>query len=215
MQVEVRLSVPVTGIGAGSVTLGASPNSEVIAAKTAMWAAGVRASPVGEWLGTATDRAGRIAVGSDFSLDDTPNIFVIGDAAVLKGANGQNLPGVAPVAKQAGAYVAKVIAARVAGARAPKPFVYSDYGNLAAIGRTNAVADFGRIQFKGFLGWILWSVAHIYFLIGFRNRFVVAASWAWSYLTYQRGARLITEGNTPAIDNVADRAPDNTRGHSS
>jgi NADH dehydrogenase len=195
MQVEVRLGVPVTNITAESVTLGSGAQAETIATKTAMWAAGVRSSPVGEWLGVATDRAGRVAVQPDFSIGDAPNVFVIGDAASLTDARGKVLPGVAPVAKQAGSYVAHVIKAKVAVKPPPKPFVYWDYGNLAAIGRTNAVADFGWFQLSGFLGWILWSVAHIYFLIGFRNRFVVAASWAWSYLTYQRGARLITGGD--------------------
>ena len=199
MHVEVRLDVPVTDITADSVTLGTAPNGERIATRTAMWAAGVRASPVGEWLGGATDRAGRVAVTSDFSVAHSPNIFVIGDAAAFADAQGKMLPGIAPAAKQAGAYVAKLIAARVSGHRAPAPFVYWDYGNLAAIGRTNAVADFGWIRLTGFLGWLLWSGAHIYFLIGFRNRFVVAASWAWSYLTYQRGARLITGDDAPEV----------------
>jgi NADH dehydrogenase len=197
MRVEVRLSIPVTNITSQNVMLGSGPQAETIATKTAMWAAGVRSSPVGEWLGVATDRAGRVAVQPDFSVDGRPNVFVIGDAASLTDARGTALPGVAPVAKQAGHYVAQVIKARVAGKASPKPFVYWDYGNLAAIGRTNAVADFGWFRLSGFLGWILWSAAHIYFLIGFRNRFVVAASWAWSYLTYQRGARLITGSDNP------------------
>jgi NADH dehydrogenase len=198
MHVEVRLGVAVTNISAESVVLGTGPQSETIAAKTAMWAAGVRSSPVGEWLGVATDRAGRVAVQPDFTLSGSPNIFVIGDASSLTDASGRALPGVAPVAKQAGYYVAKLIGTRVAGKPTSKPFVYWDYGNLAAIGRTNAVADFGWIKLTGFLGWILWSAAHVYFLIGFRNRFVVAASWAWSYLTYQRGARLITGDDNPS-----------------
>lgn len=192
MHVEVRLGVPVTDISADRVVLGSGDKAETISAQTTMWAAGVRSSPVGEWLQVATDRAGRIPVKPDFSLSGSPNIFVVGDAASLTDARGKVLPGVAPVAKQAGKYVARVIRAKIAGKPAPRPFVYCDYGNLAAIGRTNAVADFGWIRLSGFLGWILWSAAHIYFLIGFRNRFVVAASWAWSYLTYQRGARLIT-----------------------
>ena len=198
MGVEVRLGVPVTNITSENVTLGSGADAQVIAAKTTMWAAGVMASPAGEWLGLQTDRAGHVTVQSDFSVTGAPNIFVIGDAASFKDAQGKMLPGVAPVAKQAGSYVAKLIKARVLGRPAPKPFVYWDYGNLAAIGRSNAVADFGWFRLSGFLGWILWSVAHIYFLIGFRNRFVVAASWAWSYLTYQRGARLITEGGAPS-----------------
>ena len=192
MDVEVRIGIPVTDITSDAVTLGTGAQREIIATKTAMWAAGVRASPAGEWLKSATDNAGRVIVNPDFSTPEDPRIFVVGDTAAFMGANGRMLPGVAPVAKQAGAYVGKRIASRLAHAREPKPFVYRDYGNLAAIGRSNAVADFGWIRLKGFLGWVLWSVAHIYFLIGFRNRFVVAASWAWSYLTYQRGARLIT-----------------------
>jgi len=198
MNVEVRVGIPVTNITADSVTLGNGAAAEIIATNTAMWAAGVMASPVAEWLGQDSDRVGRIAVQRDFSIAGAENIFVIGDAAVLKDARGKPLPGVAPVAKQAGAYVAKVLKSRVLGKPAPKPFVYWDYGNLAAIGRSNAVADFGWFRLTGFLGWILWSVAHVYFLIGFRNRFIVAASWAWSYLTYQRGARLITGGGLPS-----------------
>jgi NADH dehydrogenase len=200
MNVEVRLGIPVTNITSDGVTLGSDPLAESIATKTAMWAAGVMSSPVGEWLGVQTDRLGRIAVQPDFTLQAAVNIFVIGDAAALKDARGKTLPGVAPVAKQAGSYVAKVIKARVDGRPAPKPFLYWDYGNLAAIGRSNAVVDFGWLRLKGFLGWLVWSVAHIYFLIGFRNRFIVAASWAWSYLTYQRGARLITEGSRRGSD---------------
>lgn len=196
MGVEVRVGIPVTNITSENVTLGSGERTETIATKTAMWAAGVMSSPVGEWLGLATDRAGRVMVQPDFSVEGSPNIFVIGDAAAFKEASGNILPGVAPVAKQAGWYVAKLIKARLQGRPAPKPFVYWDYGNLAAIGRSNAVADFGWFKLTGFLGWVLWSVAHIYFLIGFRNRFVVAASWAWSYLTYQRGARLITESGS-------------------
>jgi NADH dehydrogenase len=205
MDVEVRIGIPVTDITSDAVTLGTGAQREIIPAKTAMWAAGVRASPAGEWLKTPTDRAGRVVVNPDFSTPENPQIFVVGDTAAFKGPNGHMLPGMAPVAKQAGAYVGKLIAARIVHARDPKPFVYRDYGNLAAIGRSNAVADFGWIRLKGFLGWVLWSVAHIYFLIGFRNRFVVAASWAWSYLTYQRGARLIT-GNDAAHRADIDKA---------
>jgi len=198
MDVEVRVGTPVTDITADAVTIGGGEQRDVIATKTAMWAAGVRASPAGEWLKSPIDRAGRVIVNAAFSAPEHPQIFVIGDTAAFKDANGQMLPGVAPVAKQAGTYVGKLIASRLMHKNEPKPFAYRDYGNLAAIGRSNAVADFGWIRLTGFLGWLLWSVAHIYFLIGFRNRFVVAASWAWSYLTYQRGARLIT-GNDAAF----------------
>ncbi len=200
--VEVRLNIPVTAITPESVTLGAQ---ETIAARTVIWAAGVRASPVGEWLKVATDRAGRVAVQPDYSVAGRPEVFVVGDAAAFHGADGALVPGLAPAAKQAGTYVASVIAARVAGAREPKPFVYANYGNLATIGRSNALADFGFVRLTGFLGWLVWSVAHIYFLIGFRNRFFVAAGWAWSYVTYQRSARLIT-GTDLRADANTDKA---------
>jgi NADH dehydrogenase len=188
MGVEVRLGTPVTAIDDKGVTIG----TEVIAARSIVWAAGVRASPVGQWLGVAVDRAGRVVVESNFSVAGCDSVFVVGDVAAFKTRKASYLPGVAPAAKQAGAYVGKLIKARAMGRHAPKPFSYADYGSLATIGRKSAVVDFGRVRVYGFLGWLIWSIAHIYFLIGFRNRFVVALSWAWSYVTYQRGARLIT-----------------------
>ena len=191
MGVEVRLGVAVTDISPDGVTIGTTP----IAAKTVIWAAGVRASPAGEWLKVPCDRAGRVIVNDDFSVPNHSDVFVIGDAAAFKAANGEMVPGVAPAAKQAGDYVGRLIKACVARTRSPRPFTYVDYGNLATIGHTKAVVDFGRVRLRGFVAWVIWSVAHIYFLIGFRNRFFVAASWAWSYLTYQRGARLITGGD--------------------
>jgi NADH dehydrogenase len=203
MGVEVRLSVPVTDITADSVTVGAT----VTPAKTVIWAAGVRASAAGEWLKAPCDRSGRVLVSSDFSVSGHPDVFVIGDTAAFKGVGGQMLPGVAPAAKQAGAYVARAIAARVAGSSAPAPFRYADYGNLATIGHSKAVADFGWARLTGFAAWAMWSLAHVYFLIGFRNRFVVAASWGWSYLTYQRGVRLITGSPaTPAKQALSEAA---------
>jgi NADH dehydrogenase len=188
MGVEVRLGTPVTSINAEGFTIG----TEFIPARTIVWAAGVRASPAGQWLGAAVDRAGRVVVNAEFSVPGHDGVFVVGDAALFKTKNGSLLPGVAPAAKQAGAYVGRLIKSRVVGRATPKPFSYADYGSLATIGRRNAVVDFGPVHVSGFLGWLIWSVAHIYFLIGFRNRFVVALSWAWSYITYQRGARLIT-----------------------
>ena len=165
---------------------------ERIESRTLIWAAGVAASPAAAWLGIATARGGRVPVMSDLSLPGNPEIFVIGDTAQVEGPGGQPLPGVAPVAKQEGAYVARVIAARIAGKRAPAPFRYRNLGNLATIGRKEAVVDFGRLQLTGRIAWLVWGLAHIYFLIGFRNRTAVAVDWLWSYLTYQRGARLIT-----------------------
>jgi len=162
-------------------------------AGTIIWAAGVTASPAARWLGAEADRAGRVKVNSDLSLPGHPDIFVIGDTAVVNDAKGRPVPGIASAAKQMGQYVAKVITARVAGRAAPAPFRYMHLGELATIGRHAAVVKLGRLELKGFIGWLFWSVAHIYFLIGLRNRFIVAFSWFWSYLTFQRGARLITD----------------------
>ncbi len=188
MGVEVRLGTPVTAIDDAGVTIGTAK----IPARTIIWAAGVRASPAGQWLGAPVDGAGRVVVAPDFSVAGCDGVFVLGDAAAFRTPQGALLPGVAPAAKQAGAYVGGLIKARVTGRATPRPFAYADYGSLATIGRRNAVVDFGRVRVYGFLGWLIWSIAHVYFLIGFRNRFVVALSWAWSYVTYQRGARLIT-----------------------
>jgi NADH dehydrogenase len=161
-------------------------------AATVLWAAGVAASPAGDWLDAPTDKAGRIVVGETLEVPDAPNIFVIGDTAAVADPDGQPLPGTAPVAKQQGRYVARVIRARIAGKAPPKPFRYMDVGLLATIGRRAAVIDFGRIRVKGWIAWWLWGFAHIYFLIGLRNRVLVMVQWLWNYLTFQRGARLIT-----------------------
>jgi NADH dehydrogenase len=163
-----------------------------IAASTIVWAAGVRASPAAQWLDVPADPIGRVAVQPDMSVAGHPEIFVIGDTAFSCSAKGQPVPGVAPAAKQAGRYVARVIARRLAGKTAPAPFRYVNYGNLATIGRKRAVADFDSLRVTGFMAWLLWCVAHIYFLVGFRNRLVVGANWFWNYLTFDRGARLIT-----------------------
>jgi NADH dehydrogenase len=156
-----------------------------------MWAAGVMASPAGDWLGAQTDRAGRVKVAADLSLPGHPDVFVVGDTALALGDDGKPLPGVAPVAKQQGKYVADLLMARARGNEMP-PFRYRDFGAMATIGRKRAVVQIGRLKISGFLAWVLWSVAHIYFLIGFRNRLAVATNWAWNYLTFQRGTRLIT-----------------------
>jgi NADH:quinone reductase (non-electrogenic) len=185
--VELRLGTMVTGCDASGVDLG----GERIASGTVIWAAGVAASPAAQWLGVEPGRGGRVPVGSDLTLPGHPEIFAIGDTALVEGAGGA-LPGVAPVAKQQGVYVARVITSRLVGKPPPAPFRYRNYGNLATIGRRAAVADFGRIRLTGWVAWLAWGLAHIYFLIGFRNRMAVAVDWFWSYLTYQRGARLIT-----------------------
>jgi NADH dehydrogenase len=178
----------VTDISRSRVTVG----TDMIDARTIIWAAGVHASPAGEWLGVATDMAGRVVVNSDFSVPGHARVFVLGDTGAFRSRDGKTLPAVAPAAKQAGSYVGRLIAARATGLRTPPPFAYADYGCMATIGRGDAVAQLGPFKLKRAIGWLVWSLAHIYFLIGFRNRFSVAVSWLWSYLTYQRGVRLIT-----------------------
>ena len=186
--VEVHLGGRVTSVGADHVQVG----DEVIPAFTAIWAAGVQASPAAQWLGVETDRVGKVHVAPDLTVEGHAGIFAIGDTACCPGPNGRPLPGVAPVAKQQGKHVAATIIAALKGRRAPGAFRYRDYGNLATIGRRAAVIDFGRVRMSGFPAWVLWSVAHIWFLVGFRSRIVVGLSWVWNYLTFARSARLIT-----------------------
>jgi len=163
-----------------------------IEAGSIIWAAGVMASPAAQWLSAEHDRGGRVVVGPDLSLQGFKDIFVIGDTASVRDASGRPVPGLASAAKQMGKYVGKLIAARVAG-QSMTSFRYRHEGSLATIGRRAAVVELGPIQLKGFIGWMFWSAVHIYFLIGLRNRFVVAITWLWSYVTFKRGARLITE----------------------
>ena len=188
MGVEVELGHVVIGCDGRGVTL---KDGRRIDAATVIWAAGVVASPAANWIDAGHDRAGRIKVNPDLSVPGRPEIFAIGDTASVTYSDGRPVPGIAPAAKQMGSYVAQVIAARVEGSKPPSRFVYHHAGDLATIGRKSAVVKLGVFQLKGFLGWVFWSVVHIYFLIGIRNRFVVALNWLWSYLTFQRGARLI------------------------
>ena len=181
--VEIRLGMPVTEIGPHHVRVGRDP----IMAYTVVWAAGVHASPAAEWLGARADRSGRIIVARDLSVPDHANIFAIGDTAACPDGRGGMLPGVAPVAKQQGRYVADRILGRTAAS-----FRYRDYGNLATIGRSRAVADLGRVRLWGWPAWLMWCVAHVWFLVGFRSRLSVILNWAWNYFTFGRGARLIT-----------------------
>ena len=187
--VEVRTETLVTKCDADGVDL----KDGRIDAGTVIWAAGVTASPAMRWLNAEGDRAGRVKVNSDLSLPGHPEIFVVGDTAAVTDKNGHPVPGIAPAAKQMGTYVGKLISARIAGREWNKPFKYMHLGDLATIGRRAAVVKFGPLELKGFIGWVFWSVAHIYFLIGLRNRFVVAFNWFWDYVTFQRGARLITD----------------------
>lgn len=187
MGVEIALGRAVTGCDAEGVSLDGSR----IEAATVIWAAGVVASPAAEWIGAEPDRAGRIKVNADLTVPGRPEIFAVGDTASVVAGDGRPVPGIAPAAIQMGNYVAKVIAARVQERPAPPPFAYHHLGDLATIGRKSAVVKLGVFQITGFLGWLFWSAVHIYFLIGLRNRFVVALNWLWSYMTFQRGARLI------------------------
>jgi NADH dehydrogenase len=191
MGVEVQTATMVQGCDAHGVTT----DKGRIDAATLVWAAGVEATPVADWTQAERDRAGRVKVNRDLSLPGRPEIFVIGDVASVQTSDGQPVPGIAPAAKQMGRYVGKLIAARIAGQSPTAAFAYRHYGELATVGRKAAVVSFGRIRIRGFIGWLFWSVAHVYFLIGTRNRFVVAFSWLWNYLTWQRGARLITNAD--------------------
>jgi NADH dehydrogenase FAD-containing subunit len=188
--VEVQLGRAVEQCDGAGIIFG----GERVAARTIVWGAGVQASPAAKWLGAEKDRAGRVLVAPDLSVAGQPDIFVVGDTAAVKDEKGRPVPGIAPAAKQMGAYVARVIAARISGGPPPGPFRYRHAGSLATIGRSAAVADFGWLKVTGWLAWWLWGIAHIYFLIDFRSRFIVALQWFWSYLTYRRGARLITGG---------------------
>ncbi|HLV97186.1 MAG TPA: NAD(P)/FAD-dependent oxidoreductase [Ktedonobacterales bacterium] len=186
--VEVKTNAAVEQVDADGVVVA----GQHITASTIIWAAGVQASPAGKWLGAEADRAGRVWVEPDLTVPGHPEIFVIGDTANVKGAE-KPLPGVAPVAMQQGRYVARAIRRRLAGKQEDAPFHYHNKGNLATIGRSYAITDLGFIKLTGFVAWVIWLVVHIFYLIGFRNRVLVMTQWAWAYLTYQRGARLITE----------------------
>lgn len=186
--VEVRLQSPVSACDADGVSIGDAR----LESATVLWAAGVRASPVARWLDVPADRAGRVAVAPDLSVPDRPGVFVIGDAAAVVDGDGSPVPGIAPAAKQQGRYVARLIARRAAGREAPPPFRYRPVGNLATIGRQAAVIELPFMKLKGWLAWWIWGVAHIYFLVGVPSPILVSLRWFWEYLTYGRGARLIT-----------------------
>ena len=188
MGVELLLNANVDAIEHEGIRIG----RQCIPTRTVIWSAGVKASPVGQWLDAKTDRAGRVVVNASLQLPEDQAIYVIGDTSSHKSPDGHITPGLAPAAKQQGQYVARHLKARLRQLPLPVPFQYRDFGQMATIGRHSAICDFGRWQLSGYLGWWLWGLAHIYFLISFRNRLLVAANWLWSYLTFGRGIRLIT-----------------------
>lgn len=193
--VVVRLNAMVTGVSADHVMIKFAGMEERLGMSTVVWAAGVEASPLAKSLADATgaklDRAGRILVEHDLSLPGHPDIFVLGDMASYTYQNKGSLPGVAPVAIQQGRFVARLIIARLRGRPLPT-FRYRNLGNMATIGRSAAVADFGKFHFSGFIAWMMWLVVHLMNLVGFRNRLLVLVQWAWNYFTFDRSARLIT-----------------------
>ncbi len=188
--VEVQLQQAVSECSAQGVIYGGRP----LAAKVILWAAGVRASAAAAWAGLPADNAGRAQVEADLTAPGHPEIFVIGDTATIAAWHGKPVPGIAPAAKQQGLHVARTIRTRLRGDNRPQIFRYSHSGNLATIGRRAAVIDFGWIKVRGWIAWWIWGLAHIYFLIGVRNRLAVALSWLWIYVTGSRNACLITQG---------------------
>ena len=189
--VEVMLGQAVTECTADSVVYG----GHTLNTKTIIWAAGVRASPAAEWLAVPADRAGRLQVQPDLTVPGYPDIFAIGDTVVIADPDGKPVPGIAPAAKQQGRHVAETIKARLRGGTS-SPFRYKHAGSLAQIGKRKAVIDFGSIKLRGTLAWWIWGIAHIYFLIGLRNRLSVAISWMWIHARDHRAARLITQGSS-------------------
>lgn len=214
--VDVQTKTLVTNIENDIVTIKQGEEVKEIGAKTVLWAAGVKASAMGKVLiektGAESDRAGRVMVEPDLSINGHPNIFVVGDLAHFAHQNGKPLPGVAPVAMQEGQYVAKLIQKRLQGKTLPQ-FNYNDHGSLAIIGQHAAVVDLGFFKLKGVFAWLFWLLIHIYFLIEFDNKLVVMIQWAWNYLTRNRGARLITGKETfvPVENNNSHYTPVNTR----
>jgi NADH:ubiquinone reductase (H+-translocating) len=187
----VVLGQPVTECTADCVVYGGNR----LEARTIVWAAGVRASRAAEWLNAPADRAYRLKVEPDLTVPGHPDIFAVGDTVTIAGPDGNPVPGIAPAAKQQGRYVAALIKARLDGGTRP-PFRYKHAGSLAQIGKKKAVIDFGWMKLRGHLAWWIWGIAHIYFLIGLRNRLSVALSWLWIHARDQRAARLITQGSS-------------------
>ena len=198
--VEVRTGDAVTAVDEAGLAAGGAR----VDAATVVWAAGVAASRVGSFLGAPCDKQGRVVVNPDLTIPGHPEVFVIGDLALFTHQGSRPLPGVSPVAMQQGRYVAKTIRERLAG-RPTRPFHYLDKGTMAVVGRSKAIAELLGLKLSGFLAWLAWSGLHIFYLIGFRNRFIVMFEWAWAYFSYQRGARLIT-GNLETPRSAASAA---------
>jgi NADH dehydrogenase/putative oxidoreductase len=200
--VDVRLDSKVREIDASGVTVG----DQRLPARTVLWAAGVAASPAAQWLGCSSDGAGRVIVSCDLSIEGLPGVYAVGDTAACKGWHGNPVPGLAPAAKQAGRYAARVIAAALEGRRPPPAFQYRHVGSLATIGRQAAVAELGPVRLWGALAWWFWGAAHVTFLVGGRNKATVILEWLWAYLTYRQSTRLIT-GASPssALPTARDR----------
>jgi NADH:ubiquinone reductase (H+-translocating) len=195
--VEVRLGEAVNEIDATGLLVGQTR----IESALILWCAGTKARPAAQWIGAAAARNGAIEVGPDCSVPQWPEIFAIGDVASFSAGLPRALPGLAPVAKQQGKYVGRLIKARVTGAAFNKPFRYRDWGTMAIIGRSHAIADFGRFKLTGFFAWLTWSLVHLMLLVDFRSRVVVYLNWSWAFFTYGRGARLLT-GDSHMRQNV-------------
>jgi NADH dehydrogenase len=189
MGVDVRTSTAVSDVN----TNGVETTRGTVRTGCVVWAAGIRASPAAQWIEADAGRSGRIKVQSNLSVVGEPNIFAIGDTAEVIGPDGTFTPGIAPAAKQMGKYVGRLIGSLLRHGTSPPAFAYRHAGDLAAIGRKAAIVSIGRFQLTGFLAWVFWGIAHIYYLIGARNRLIVALDWLWEYVTFQRGARLINE----------------------
>lgn len=201
MGVEVLTDSPVRDITAEGVTLA----DRTILTANVFWCAGVKATPVGAWLGLPSEKNGTLRVGADLRLDADRDVFVIGDASTLEDANGNPLPALAPVAKQQGAHAARAIIAQLRNHPEPGPFRYRDWGTMATVGRSAAVGKFGRLEVTGFSAWLLWGAVHIAYLVGFRNRLSVMLNWLWAWLFYAKGSRLITGPDQAAIESVDSR----------
>ncbi len=172
---------------------GVTVAGKLIPAATIVWGAGVRASPAGEWLGVETTRTGHVPVGPDLAVIGRPGVYALGDLAMAKAEDGKPLPGLAQVADQQGRYLGRSLRDRILHGTIPKPFRFRSRGNLAIIGKNSGVVQWDHVKLKGFLAWVVWGVAHVYLLVGFHNRLVVTLRWLWAYLSFQRGARLISE----------------------